>query len=162
MSRSQARDRAGRGVVGQTRIGTRRHVISRLFCVLSGVRRAAASASCSGSSRFDLPNAFSACTPLSTTPSTSNATSSRDPHCGPSELNLRPSGKLLSQRFDPCRVAGSQCVLFALPWQGPHWACSRDADRRGTRQHSALHWSPGAGDYWRTVGRQGHSGQPRR
>src|SRR3954463_11774004 len=64
------------------------------------------SASCSGSSQLDPPNGSLACTSPSTTPSTSNATSFRDPHCGSSEPKLLPSGTLLSQQHDPRRVAG--------------------------------------------------------
>ena len=59
-----------------------------------------ASASCSGSSRLDRRCAFSACTVRFTTPSTSNATSSPDPHCGSSGPKRPHSGEMPSQRHD--------------------------------------------------------------
>ena len=59
-----------------------------------------AGASCSGSSRLDPPSAFSACTVRFTTPSTSNATSSPDPHCGSSGPKRPHSGEMPSQRHD--------------------------------------------------------------
>jgi len=58
------------------------------------------SASCSGSSQLDPPSSSSTCTARSTIPSTFNATSSPDPHCGSSEPKLLQSGKMRSQRHD--------------------------------------------------------------
>src|SRR5215469_14097175 len=59
-----------------------------------------ASAKCSGSSRRAPHSAFSACTPPSTTPSTSNATSSHAPRCGSSEPRRPTNGTTRSEQCD--------------------------------------------------------------
>jgi transposase-like protein len=59
-----------------------------------------ASASCSGSSQLDPPSGSSACTVRFTTPSTFNATSYLDPHCGSSAPKLLQSGKMRSPRHE--------------------------------------------------------------
>ena len=46
---------------------------------------------------------------------TSNATSSRGPHCGPSEPKLPPSGALLPRHPDPCQLQALNACSFALP-----------------------------------------------
>jgi transposase-like protein len=59
-----------------------------------------ANASCSGSSQLDPPSVSSASTARFTIPSTFNATSSPDLHCGSSEPELLQSGKKPSQPHD--------------------------------------------------------------
>ena len=72
-----------------------------------------ASASCSGSSQLDPLSASSACTVQFTTPSTFNATSSPDPHCG-------SSGRSPAQWQDA--VAPASCADFPLSLS---WPCCR-------------------------------------
>ena len=74
-----------------------------------------ASAKCSASSRLDPPSAFSACTLRFTTPSTCNATSSPDPHCGYSEQKLLHSGEVPSQQHDACRISAQTACSIELP-----------------------------------------------
>ena len=58
---------------------------------------------------------FSACTVRFTTPSTFNATSSPDPHCGSSAPKLPHSGKMPSRRYDARRVLALDACSIRLP-----------------------------------------------
>ena len=74
-----------------------------------------ASASCSGSSRLDLPSASSTFTLQFTTPATCNATSSPDRHCGSSEQKLPHNGEVPSQRHDASWASALNARSIELP-----------------------------------------------
>src|SRR5438477_13186921 len=95
-----------------------------------------ASASCNGSSQLDPPSASSACTTRFTTPSTVNATSPPDLHCGSSEPKRPPSGKMPSPRHDAwSALALNPCPIGVAVTKPP----GRPVDDRDQVQKSLPH-----------------------